>query len=120
MIRNLLTCGVLAVAAIGFATPANADQYDFISRIENAGVSYTSITGMLSLGRAVCHDLRIGNSPGWIAVNIEGNGWAPYEAGTIMGAAADTMCPDTWPTLLAWARSQRSPAPSVSETVGEY
>jgi len=33
-----------------------------------------------------------------------------YDAGIIIGAAAGTMCPDTWPVVSQWA-SSTEPAP---------
>ena len=53
--------GVLAMCgAVALSVPAHADQYDFISALDNAGVSYESITDMIDIGKALCHDLRSG------------------------------------------------------------
>ena len=58
MIRNLLLCDVSLVGVIGVAAPANADQYDFISYLDNNGVYYDSISDMMDLGKAVCTSTR--------------------------------------------------------------
>ena len=53
--------GCLALAiALGSAGQASADQYDFISELDSAGVSYPSTSEMIGIGKAVCHDLRLG------------------------------------------------------------
>ena len=117
--KRLIVCAAAMGAAVGIAAPANADQYDFISAVDDAGVVYVngSITDMMSLGSAVCHDLRIGTPPPTVAAKLGNLGYAGYEAGTIMGAAANGMCPDTWPALSSWAHSVVDPAPPV---VSEY
>jgi hypothetical protein len=99
-----------AAAALSSAPSAGADQYDFISQLDNAGVSYVSISGMIDGGKAVCHDLRMGYSIDEILSWIVANNFAPYEAGIIMHAAANNMCPDTMPRVLDWAE-QYAPAP---------
>ena len=56
----LAICGAVAVALSG---PAHADQYDFISQLDNAGVSYKSTIDMIDIGKQLCHDLRNGVAP---------------------------------------------------------
>ena len=58
MIRNLLLCDVSLVGVIGVAAPANADQYDFVSFLDNNGVYYDSISDVIDLGKAVCTSTR--------------------------------------------------------------
>ena len=118
--KRLIMSAATIVAATGLAAPANADQYDFISAVDNAGVTYVngSISDMMDLGKSVCHALRIGSSPETVSARLGQIGYAGFEQGTIMGAAANGMCPDTWPVLSAWANSVRNPAPST--VVGEY
>jgi hypothetical protein len=116
-VKRLIISAAATAAAIGLAAPANADQYDFISALDDAGVVYVngSISDMMDLGKAVCHDLRVGIPPGTVSVKLGQLGYAGYEQGTIMGAAANGMCPDTWPILSAWANTVRNPAPVVDE-----
>jgi hypothetical protein len=115
--KRLIISAAAISAAIGLAAPANADQYDFISAVDNAGVTYVngSISDMMDLGKGVCHALRIGTSPGLVSARLGQMGYAGYEQGTIMGAAANGMCPDIWPSLSAWANDVRNPAPTVDE-----
>jgi Protein of unknown function (DUF732) len=56
--------GVLAVCgAVALSGPAHADQYDFISALDSAGVSYESMLDMIDIGKELCHDLRSGATP---------------------------------------------------------
>ncbi|MGX9787128.1 DUF732 domain-containing protein [Mycobacterium sp. MMS18-G62] len=115
--KRLIISAAAIATAMGLAAPANADQYDFISALDDAGVVYVngSISDMMDLGKAACHDLRIGTAPGTVVVKLGQLGYADYETGTIMGAAANGMCPDTWPVLSAYANGVLNPAPVVDE-----
>jgi hypothetical protein len=56
--------GLLAVCgAVALSGPAHADQYDFISQLDNSGVSYKSTIDMIDIGKQLCHDLRNGVTP---------------------------------------------------------
>jgi hypothetical protein len=111
-----------AVAVLGLAGPAHADQFDFVNALDNAGITYPdgSISEMIDIGKAVCHDLRSGTSPGLVASKLGKVGYSGYEQGTIMGAAANGMCSDTWPELNAWAHAatSRPPADDGDSPVG--
>lgn len=78
----LATCGALALSG-----PARADQYDFISELDNSGVSYASITDMISIGKELCHDLRNEVSPSLVLGKLRRTGFAPTEAAIILTAA---------------------------------
>jgi hypothetical protein len=106
-----LTAAALGFVAIAMSTPANADQFDFVSDLDSDGISYPngSISNMIDLGKAVCHDLRAGTAPNMVVGKLGNVGYSGYEAGTIMGAAANAMCPDTWPVLSVFAHSATSP-----------
>ncbi|MCV7007540.1 DUF732 domain-containing protein [Mycobacterium gordonae] len=95
----LATCGALALSG-----PARADQYDFISELDNSGVSYASITDMIGIGKELCHDLRNDVSPSLVLGKLRRTGFAPTEAAIILTAAVNTMCPDTKSLVVAWAR----------------
>lgn len=98
---------VLATAAGGLAgaiiaaPTANADQYDFIGQLDSAGVTYTNLTDMITVGKDVCHELRIGDSPAHVLSDLAPGGWSAQERGIIVSAAAHTMCPDTLPAINA-------------------
>jgi hypothetical protein len=51
------------VRGLASSAPARADQYDFISVLDNSGVSYESIVDMIDIGKAICHDLRSRTAP---------------------------------------------------------
>jgi hypothetical protein len=111
MIRTLAVAAfVVAATALG-AAPAHADQYDFISRLDENGVSYTGyMSDMIDLGKVVCHELRMGTPVPMVVNYLMSRNFPGYDAGIIIGAAAGTMCPDTWPFVSQWANSPE-PAP---------
>lgn len=103
----LATCGTLALSG-----PARADQYDFISELDNSGVSYASITDMIGIGKELCHDLRSDVSPSLVLGKLRRTGFAPTEAAIILTAAVNNMCPDTKSLVVAWARDNGYTGPA--------
>ena len=49
--KRLVVSAAVIAAATGLAPPANADQYDFISALDNRGVTYANIIGTMDIGR---------------------------------------------------------------------
>ena len=97
--------GVLAVCgAVALSGPARADQYDFISQLDNMGVSYESIIDMIDIGKALCHDLRSGAAPPVVLGKLQATGFAPAESAIILMSAVNNMCADTKPAVVGWAR----------------
>ena len=97
--------GVLAVCgAVALSVPARADQYDFISALDNAGVSYESIIDMIDIGKALCHDLRSGEAPPVVLGKLQSTGFAPAESAIILISAVNNMCSDTKTAVVGWAR----------------
>ena len=97
--------GLLAVCgAVVLSVPARADQYDFISALDNAGVSYESIIDMIDIGKALCHDLRSGAAPPVLLGKLQNTGFAPGESAIILIAAVNNMCSDTKAAVVGWAR----------------
>lgn len=92
-------CGALVMAA-----PAQADQYDFISQLDNSGVSYESILDMVGIGKELCHDLRNGDAPPVVLGKLSSTGFAPTESAIILMSAVNNTCPDTKPDVVTWAR----------------
>jgi hypothetical protein len=111
MVRKLMLYGVIAAALAGSAaSPAHADQYDFISVLDAKGVSYKSITGMMDLGKETCHELRSGSDVDNIMNYLINNqGFATYEAAAIVVAAPQTMCPDVQWRLQDYINNKRNP-----------
>ena len=97
--------GVLAVCgAVALSGPARADQFDFITQLGNMGVSYESISDMIDIGKALCHDLRSGASPPVVLGKLQATGFAASESAIILLSAVNNMCVDTKPAVVGWAR----------------
>ncbi|WP_240743632.1 DUF732 domain-containing protein [Mycobacterium paragordonae] len=92
--------------------PARADQYDFISGLDNSGVSYASITEMINIGKGLCHDLRNNVSPSLVLGKLRRTGFAPTESAIILTAAVNNMCPDTKSLVVTWARDNGYTGPA--------
>ena len=100
-----VVAGVLATcAAVALSCPAHADQYDFISQLDNMGVSYESVLDMIDVGKALCHDLRVGTTPPVVLGKLQAAGFASAEAAIILVSAVNNMCVDTKPAVVGWAR----------------
>ena len=95
----LATCGAVALSG-----PARADQYDFISQLDNAGVSYQSMIDMIGIGKELCHDLRSGATPAAVLGKLQRTGFATAESAIILVSAVNNMCPDTEAEVVGWAR----------------
>ena len=102
-----VVAGSLAVfAAVGWAASAHADQYEFISFLDDSGVSYGSIIDMIDIGKAVCHDLRSGDTPPIVMGRLANAGFATAEASLILVSAVSHMCGDAKAGVNAWAYQQ--------------
>lgn len=100
MRKNIGIAGVLAIsAAVAMAAPARADQYEFISFLDDSGVSYRSILDMIDIGKAVCHDLRSGDMPPIVLGRLASAGFASAEASLVLVSAVSHMCVDAKPVV---------------------
>ena len=98
--------GLLAVCgAVALSGPAQADQYDFISQLDNSGVSYKSTIDMIDIGKELCHDLRNGVAPPVVLGKLQRTGFAPAESAIILTSAVNNMYPDTKAEVVGWARN---------------
>ena len=102
----LATC-----VAVALSGPAHADQYDFISQLDNSGVSYQSMIDMIDIGKELCHDLRNGVTPPVVLGKLQRTGFATAESAIILVSAVNNMCPDTKAGVLGWARDNSHTAP---------
>lgn len=99
---RLLTGAGLVLAALAAPAPAHADQYDFVSYLDNNGVYYSSISGVIDAGKMTCRILRSGGGvPGAMGF-LNRAGYERHESATIVVAAVDDMCPDTQPVIDAF------------------
>jgi Protein of unknown function (DUF732) len=104
--------GLLATCvAVALSGPAHADQYDFISQLDNSGVSYQSMIDMIDIGKQLCHDLRTGATPPAVLGKLQRTGFAPAESAIILMSAVNNMCPDTKAEVVGWARDNGNTSP---------
>ncbi len=98
--------GLLATrGAVALSGPAHADQYDFISQLDdNSGVSYQSMIDIIDIGKELCHDLRNGVAPPVVLGKLQKTGFAPAKSAIILMAAVNNMCPATKAGVVGWAR----------------
>ena len=97
--------GVLAVCgAVALSGPARADQFDFITQLDNMGVSHESILDMIDIGKELCHDLRSGATPPVVLGKLQATGFAAAESAIILMSAVNNMCLDTKAGVVCWAR----------------
>ena len=61
--RGVIAGLVAVLGAVALSGPAQADPYDFISQLDNSGVSYRSMIDMIDIRKQLCHDLRNGATP---------------------------------------------------------
>ena len=105
--------GLLATCvAVALSGPAHADQYDFISQFDSAGVSYKSMLDMIDIGKQLCHELRNGATPPAVLGKLQRAGFAPAESAIILMSAVNNMCPDTRAGVVGWARDNGYTGPA--------
>ncbi|BBZ32990.1 DUF732 domain-containing protein [Mycolicibacterium confluentis] len=102
--RVLVAAVSAACGSMVLAGPAAADQYDFISDLDNAGVWYESVIDMIDIGKELCHKLRHGVSPGLVVGKLVNTGFAPGEAGIVLLSAVNNVCLDVKPEVVGWVR----------------
>ena len=106
VVLKLLTA-VLAAAALALtvAPAAQADQYSYVSYLDNRGVYYGSILDVIEDGKQTCQALRYGTSVNDVMATLE-QWYAVPEVAFIVIGAAQEMCPDMMPTVRAFANGQ--------------
>lgn len=104
-IRGVIACLAAVCTAVALSSPAQADQFDFVSVLDNNGVHYDSMLDMIDVGKELCHDLRFGVAPPVVLGKLAQTGFAPAESAIILLAAVNTMCGDAKPGVVSWARS---------------
>jgi len=92
----------MALAGFLVPVPVHADQYDFVVYLDNNGVYYSSVSGVIDAGKMTCRILRSGGGVPAAMGFLGRAGYERYEAATIIVAAADDMCPDTQPVIDAF------------------
>ena len=104
--------GLLATCvAVALSGPAHADQDDFISQLDNSGVSYQSTIDIIDVGKQLYHDLRNGATPPAVLGKLQRTGFAPAESAIILMSAVNNMCPGTKAGVVGWARDNGHTGP---------
>ncbi|MCX8495938.1 MAG: DUF732 domain-containing protein [Akkermansiaceae bacterium] len=80
--------------AMLLAAPANADQYDFVSVLDQSGITYSSVSDAINVGKSICHAIRNNTYVGDVFDALTASGWSYRENSIIVKAATQTMCPD--------------------------
>ena len=103
---RVLLGGIVACAMAVVVPPAraHADQWDYVAQLDNHGVSYSSITDVIDLGKSVCHQLRSGEPVQSSFNDVVQQGYTATESFIIVAAATD-MCPDVSAVVKDWART---------------
>jgi hypothetical protein len=94
MIVKLITC--VAPAALILAAPAHADTNGYLNELDAVGIHHhISDKLMVNLGQAICADFAEGSTVTDIGAVITepGSPFTPFEAGEIIFAAVDQICP---------------------------
>lgn len=110
--RGVIAAALAVVGAVLLSSPARADQYDFISQLDNQGVSYDSMLDMIDIGKELCHDLRSGVVPPVVLGKLQNTGFAPMEAAIVLTSAVNAMCADTKVAVVSWARDNGYTGPA--------
>lgn len=115
--------GVLSVGLAG-APIAKADQYEYVADLDNNGVYYTSMGGVIDLGKQLCrlarsaptnHEMAVGMSSALKSNGITSNA----ETEIVISAAVEFMCPDTWPRIKAMNPTPESTPVAANSTIDE-
>jgi hypothetical protein len=110
--KHFLSLPAAAVGLVLAATPAQADQYDYVSALDSRGVYYASISDIIDVGKITCGAMRRGQritGPTGVGAPITSLGYSPMEAAIITAEAARHMCPDQLPRLQAAAAGAEQP-----------
>jgi len=93
MIKQL---ALVAPAALILAAPANADANGYLNELDAVGIHHNiSDKLMVNLGQAICGDFSEGSTVADIGAVISqpGSPFSTFEAGEIIFAAVDQICP---------------------------
>jgi len=104
---------VLAIfsALIGLAVPAHADAGGYLAELNRAGVSYSDPTDATNAGLSLCQRLARGDSFDSAVDSVTATGYSEHDAGFILGAAVENLCPDLVPALNQWLQRPNPAAP---------
>jgi hypothetical protein len=83
-------------AGLAFAAPAHADTAEYLTWLQNHGVSdpLPNGTSLVSMGTQECAGLRAGRSESFLIDNLEKVGVGRAQSGDVVYAAHHYLCPD--------------------------
>ena len=104
----------LLALAVFVAPPARADQIDYVSYLDDNGVAYRNLSGVIAVGKDdVCHPLRAGGSIDSVIGDIVDVGYTGEETAYIIIGAIRYMCPDQLPVLQDWLARHNAAGPMI-------
>ena len=103
----VILTAIVAQPSLARADPAD----DYIAELQRRGIDYSTRTAAINLGKASCQALHEGANLMAVIKTIEQNeGYSSRDTGIIIGAAANTFCPDQLPTVEGFIEKE-GPAP---------
>jgi hypothetical protein len=107
-------------AVIGVAVPAHADAAGYLAELDKAGVSYSNPTDATNAGLSICHGLENGGRFDTAIDSETAAGYSEHDAGFIVGAAVENLCPDRVPAMSQWLKNREQPPHPPSPQVPDY
>jgi len=102
---------------ICLAVPAHADAAGYLAELGRAGVSYSNPTDATNAGLSICHGLENGGSFDTAVGSETAAGYSERDAGFIVGAAVENLCPDVAPAMSQWIQDRKQPPRPTSSQV---
>jgi len=98
-------------ALIGLAAPAHADAGSYLAELDRAGVSYSDPADATNAGLSICQRLEKGDSFDDAVDSETATGRSEHDAGFILGAAVENLCPGMVPAMNQWLQQPKRPPP---------
>jgi hypothetical protein len=103
----LLLSGATAMGmGIAPAPAAHADAAQYLVTLNVGHVSYSDPVSAINMGQSVCDKAHNGVSFDAIGGDVQRTGYSSLDAGFIMGAAVECLCPDLGPAMDRWSNSR--------------
>lgn len=101
-VRIAAATAATAAIALALAAPAHADQWEYVTELDNHGVYYSNINDVIDTGKRVCSDLRQFHDANRGLMVGKLSGYPPKDAGFIMISATMHMCQDEYSEVHDW------------------
>ncbi|WP_195166481.1 DUF732 domain-containing protein [Mycobacteroides abscessus] len=106
----MLVAATACAISLAIATPARADQYDFVMALDNRGVYYSSVSDVIDVGKMACRMMRGALGVRGAVNYVARSGFVKLEVGIVVYAAAANMCPDVMLAINAYVNGNRGGA----------